>query len=71
MKYQIVVMWNAMYPELNPHVHENLGRMMNQAVRVRDMEGPEHPLWYLMWEPGKVDAVGLYPIPEALIDQWR
>lgn len=72
MLYQIMIFWGARYPELNPNPPlENRGRMMDRAVRIREMEGPEHPLWYLMWEPGKRDAAGLYPITEEMLDAWN
>lgn len=50
MKYQLLIIWNDVEPELNPNIYDNYDEFLAHAKRVREMEGDEHGLFYLQWE---------------------
>jgi hypothetical protein len=58
MKYQLIIVWNMETPELNPNVSESYDEIRALAKRVREMEGPEHGLFYIEWETWNKDTPG-------------
>lgn len=59
MKYQLLIIWRDVEPELNPNVQDSYDELVTLARRVREMEGDEHGLYYLEWEEGQRDVLSV------------
>lgn len=55
-KYKLLIVWNGIEPEFNPNTYDDWDKFVAHAKRVKEMEGPDHDLFYVEWDPSKWDV---------------
>lgn len=48
MKYQLLIIWGDVEPELDNHKFDTRAMVLERALQIRHTEGDEHGLFYLM-----------------------
>lgn len=65
VRYQILIIWGDVEPELNPVIYDSYNEVVAQAKRIREQEGDKHGIYYIKWNTS-IDID-----PAIYFQQWK